>query len=64
MTTWTNKAKIAASRLLKEDSYYLLLETGDKILLSRGTDFTNKAKSSTSFTNRAKNSTTFTNKAK
>ena len=53
MSIFTNKTKLAASYLLKEDTYYLLLETGDKIILSRGTDFTNKAKKSTSFTNKS-----------
>lgn len=54
MTTWTNRVKKAVSFLLKEDTYYLLLETGDKIILSRGTDFTNKTKNSTTFTNKAR----------
>ena len=54
MSIFTNKTKLAKSFLLKEDSDYLLLETGDKIILSRGTQFTNKAKVSTSFTNKAK----------
>lgn len=54
MSIFTNKLKKVASLLLKEDTEYLLLETGDKIILSRGTDYTNKAKNSTSFTNKAK----------
>ena len=63
MSIFTNKLKIAAGYLLKENAFYLLLETGDKIVLTRGTDFTNKAKVSTSFTNKAKVSTSFTNKS-
>ncbi len=64
MTTWTNRIKKAVSFLLKEDTYYLLLETGGKIILSRGTDFTNRSKNSTTLANKAKNSTSFTNRAR
>jgi hypothetical protein len=53
-TTWTNESVISNSYLLKEDSFYLLLETGDKIVLSRGTEYTNESKSSDSWTNESK----------
>ena len=55
MTAWNNQNKntsnfsnieksSTASFLLKEDSFYLLLESGDKIVLSYGTDWSNQTK--------------------
>lgn len=43
-TAYTKEAKPEYGYLLKEDDFYLLLETGDKIVLSRGTDYTKEAK--------------------
>lgn len=43
-TTYTKEAKPQRAFLLKEDTFYLLLETGDKIVLTRGTDYTKEAK--------------------
>lgn len=43
--------------MLKEDAFYLLLESGGKIVLRRGfvlTDFTKETKPTTSFTKEAK----------
>ena len=44
--SWTNTSKPSTedSFLLKEDSFYLLLETGDKIVLSYGLTWTNDNK--------------------
>ncbi len=54
-TTFTKETKPSAdSYLLKEDSYYLLLETGDKIVLSRGIAFSKESKPTTSFTKETK----------
>lgn len=39
---------------MKEDAYYLLLETGFKIVLTRGTDYTKEDKPATSYTKEAK----------
>jgi hypothetical protein len=56
MANWTNTTKntaswsdasrtpINGSFLLKEDTFYLLLETGDKIVLSYGVDWVNSIK--------------------
>jgi len=44
-TVFTNLLKRARSFLLKEDSGYLLLESGDKIVLDRGAEFINQQKS-------------------
>ena len=45
-SSFTNDTKPSDidSFLLKEDSFYLLLETGDKIILVRGLDYTNDTK--------------------
>jgi len=44
--SYTNDTKPSDidSFLLKEDSFYLLLETGDKIVLSYGIEYTNDTK--------------------
>ena len=44
--SYTNDTKPTGtdSFLLKEDSFYLLLETGDKIVLSYGIEYTNDTK--------------------
>jgi hypothetical protein len=56
-SSWTNQSKTGDnSYLLKEDSFYLLLETGDKIVLSYGSaDFTNQTKNTSSWANMSKN---------
>jgi hypothetical protein len=56
MTTWTNEIKPASdnSFLLKEDTFFLLLETGDKIVLTRSLEWTNESKTTTSYTNESK----------
>lgn len=43
-TAYTKEIKPQFGYLLKEDTFYLLLETGDRIVLSRGTDYTKEAK--------------------
>lgn len=43
-TVYTKETKPNPAYLLKEDTYYLLLETGDKIVLTRGTDYTKETK--------------------
>lgn len=43
-TTFTKEAKPEFGYLKKQDTFYLLLETGDKIVLTRGTDYTKEAK--------------------
>ena len=43
-TTWNTIEKPGLGYLLKEDAFYLLLETGDKIVLSYGTEYTNDSK--------------------
>jgi hypothetical protein len=57
MTTFTNRIKSALvsfsngiAYLLKEDSFYLLLENGGKIILDQST----RVKNLTTFTNRTK----------
>ncbi len=47
-SSYSNDSKPASSTsyLLKEDSYFLLLETGDKIVLARSNDYTNDLKPS------------------
>lgn len=69
MTSWSNLTKNIASWsdaikhaisnyfLLKEDGFYLLLETGDKIILedSGGAGWSNASKSTTSWGNQTKN---------
>lgn len=46
MTTWVNDTKPFSSNtfLLKEDTYFLLLETGDKIVLTRTVEWTDESK--------------------
>ena len=53
---WTNETKpdTVNSYLLKEDEFYLLLETGDKIIVKKAIDYTNNAKGSGSYTNNSK----------
>jgi len=37
-TAWTNATKLlSGSNILQEDGFYLLLETGDKIILEQST---------------------------
>ncbi len=50
---YTNDIKPAGadSFLLKEDTFYLLLETGNKIVIATANGFTYDTKPSTSFTN-------------
>lgn len=43
-TAYTKEPKPQPGYLLKEDAFHLLLETGDKIVLSRGTDYTKETK--------------------
>ena len=44
-TTWTNLTKnLADAFLLKEDGSYLLLETGDKIILEQSGSWSNQTK--------------------
>lgn len=44
-TTWTNLTKhLALAFLLKEDGFFLLLETGDKIILEQSNAWTNQTK--------------------
>ena len=47
LATWGNNVKrLLVNRfLLKEDGDFLLLETGDKIIIGRGGSWTNKIKS-------------------
>lgn len=40
------KPSSTTNYLLKEDSYFLLLETGDKIVLARSIEYTNDLKPS------------------
>ena len=56
MTTWSNATKpsLLNDFLLKEDEYYLLLETGDKIVLVRSSDWSNATKPSGSWSNATK----------
>jgi hypothetical protein len=63
-TTWTNTGKLDNEFLLKEDSFYLLLENGSKIVLFRGTEYTNTSKNSDSWSNTSKNSSSWTNASK
>jgi len=44
-TSYSNddKPSTTSSFLLKEDAFYLLLETGDKIVITRANDYTNDA---------------------
>ena len=46
MTTWTNETKTSDedSFLLKEDSFFLLLENGFKIVLKYANSWTNEIK--------------------
>lgn len=56
ITTFT-KGEREIDFLLKEDTFYLLLETGDKIVLSRGYQlpvYTKETKPTTSFTKETK----------
>lgn len=48
LATFTNDAKPSSSTnyLLKEDSFFLLLETGGKIVLARSNDYQNDVKPS------------------
>lgn len=64
--TWSDQSKAGDnSYLLKEDSFYLLLETGDKIVLSYGsTDFTDQTKNTSSWTNTSKNTSSYNNQTK
>jgi hypothetical protein len=57
MTTFTNlsKNKMSASYLLKEDTDFLLLEDGSKIILNDSMTFDNDSKNSNTFTNQSKN---------
>lgn len=57
MTTYSLKTREAAGSdtfLLKEDGGYLLLETGDKIVLSYGSGRINKARVATSYTKKSR----------
>ena len=47
--TWQGRTKPSgeASHLLKEDSFNLLLETGDKIVLARGEEWSTRNKPTT-----------------
>jgi hypothetical protein len=55
LSSWTNQvASTLNDYLLKEDTYFLLLETGDKIIIYDG-QYTNQAKNSTTYTNKEKN---------
>lgn len=64
-TTFTKEIKPSAdSYLLKEDSYYLLLETGNKIVLSRGIAFSKESKPTISFTKETKPTISFTKETK
>jgi len=46
--TWSERTKPSGvdSHLLKEDTDFLLLETGDKIILSRGEEWSTRVKPS------------------
>jgi hypothetical protein len=48
-TTYTNSSENAAGFMLKEDTFHLLLETGFRIVLAYGTDYTNETKPVTSY---------------
>ena len=53
-TSWINDStSLKDSFLLKEDSFYLLLEDGSKIVLVYGTNWTNGVLPTTSYTNDA-----------
>jgi hypothetical protein len=45
-TVWNNAIKTVSEDafLLKEDTYYLLLETGDKMVIAYGINWTETAK--------------------
>ncbi len=63
-TSWSNAAKkTLSSFLLKEDTLYLLLETGDKIIIT-GYDYINPDKNQSTCTNPVKNQSTYTNPVK
>ena len=54
--TFANTVKnILLGFLLKEDGYYLLLETGDRIILEESNLYSNSSKNSASYTNQTKN---------
>lgn len=65
MATWTNQMKVLTTAyLLKEDGFYLLLETGGKIILQQSgwdtqgknvASWTGTSKSTTSWTTQTKN---------
>jgi hypothetical protein len=66
-TTWSDESKSSGSNsyLLKEDEFYLLLETGDKIVLSYGVSgFTDKNKNIASWLNATKNTSSYNNLSK
>ena len=43
-TVYSKESKPQNGYLLKEDAFFLLLETGGRIVLSRGTEYTKEAK--------------------
>ena len=55
ISTWTNQlASTLNDYLLKEDTFFLLLETGDRIIIYDG-QYTNQVKNSTTYINKDKN---------
>lgn len=57
MTTFTNQTKniMGLIFLLKEDTDFILLEDGFKIILNQSMTFDNLSKNTTTFTNQSKN---------
>lgn len=53
MATWTNETRTgqAVGFLQKEDGDYILLESGDRIILDQSTGWTNTSPNATSWTN-------------
>lgn len=53
-TAYTKETKPLPGFLLKEDTFFLLLETGGKIVLTRGTDYLKESKPTTSYSKESK----------